>query len=146
MRDKIIVEKIKDAVEIMNEIDEMIEEQPLQIQSVDLELSDFYHLIENNELNEKQSYVVTKRIHELRKLRRSLNNEHEIETTYLTHKSKMAGNETRQFLMNEVYKTEKKLKSEYNNRILTDEQIKEILEETVVKRKPGRPKKVDKCS
>ena len=52
----------------------------------------------------------------------------------------MTGNETRSFLANEIYKTVKKLNSEYKNRVITDEDIKSVLEPT--KRKPGRPKKV----
>ena len=140
MRDEIIVEKIKDAVKILDEIDEMINSQSTELQTIDLELSDWYHLIENNELSDEASIKVIKRIHDLRKLRRSLNNEHEIENTYLTHKSKMTGNETRQFLANEIYKTVKKLSSEYKNRVITDEDVKNTLEPA--KRKPGRPKKV----
>ena len=140
MRDELIVEKIKDAVQILDEIDEMINTQSTELQTIDLELSDWYHLIENNELSDEASIKVIKRIHDLRRLRRSLNNEHEIENTYLTHKSKMTGNETRQFLANEIFKTVKKLDSEYKNRVLTDEDIKNILEPA--KKKPGRPKKV----
>ena len=139
MRDEIIVEKIKDAVKVLDEIDEMINSQSTELQTIDLELSDWYHLIENNELSDEASIKVIKRIHDLRRLRRSLNNEHEIENTYLTHKSKMTGNETRQFLANEIYKTVKKLTTEYKNRVITDEDIKNTLEP---KRKPGRPKKV----
>lgn len=140
MRDELIVEKIKDAVKILDEIDEMINSQSAELQTIDLELSDWYHLIENNELSDEASARVVKRIHDLRKLRRSLNNEHEIENTYQTHKSKMTGNETRQFLANEIYKTVKKLNTEYKNRVLTDEDIKSILESTP-KKKPGRPRK-----
>ena len=50
-----------------------------------------------------------------------INNEHEIENTYNTHKSKLAGKDTRQFLLHEVYKTVKSLGTQYKNRILTDE-------------------------
>lgn len=139
MRDELIVEKIKDAVKILDEIDEMINSQSAELQTIDLELSDLYHLIENNELSSEASVKVVKRIHDLRKLRRSLNNEFEIESVYQTHKSKLAGNNTRQFLANEIYKAVKQLGKKYNNRILTDDDIKTILEPT--KKKPGRPRK-----
>ena len=139
MRDELIVEKIKDAVKILDEIDDMINSQSNELQTIDLELSDLYHLIENNELSDEASVKIVKRVHDLRKLRRSLNNEFEIESVYQTHKSKLAGNNTRRFLANEIYKTVKQLGKKYNNRILTDEDVKSILEPT--KRKPGRPKK-----
>jgi len=140
MRNEIIVEKIKQAINLLDEIDEMIDSQSIEIQNTDLQLSDFYHLIENNELSDIASINVVKRIHDLRVLRRSLNNEHEIENTYNTHKSKLSGKETRQFLLHEIYKTVKSLGSQYKNRILTDEEVNEILT-SEIKKKRGRPPK-----
>ena len=142
MRDEILVEKIKNVIQILDEIDEMIKTQPTELQNVDFELSDYYHLIENNELSDIASIKIIKNIHDLRKKRRTLNNEYEIENTYQTHKSKLPGTETRKFLANEIYKTVKKLNSEYKNRILTENDIKSLLEETTIKRKPGRPRKI----
>lgn len=139
MRDELIVTKIRDAVQMLDDIDAMIKTQSQELQKVDYELSDLYHLIENNDLSEKASFNIVKRIHELRKQRRSLNNEYEIENTYQTHKSKMTGNETRQFLTTEIHKTVKQLKSEYKNRILTEEDIKNLLYPK--KKKRGRPRK-----
>lgn len=140
MRHEIIIEKIKQAVSLLDEIDEMIDTQSIEIQNTDLQLSDYYHLIENNELSDAASINVIKRIHDLRVLRRSLNKEHEIENTYNTHKSKLAGKETRQFLLHEIYKTVKSLGSQYKNRILTDDDINEILT-SETKKKRGRPAK-----
>lgn len=139
MRDELIVEKIKSAIQILDEIDDMINSQSSELQTVDYELSDLYHLIENNELTDIASVNVVKRIHELRKVRRSLNNEFEIESTYQIQKSKLTGNETRKFLANDIFKTVKRLNSEYKNRVLTDEDIKNLTEP---KKRVGRPKKV----
>lgn len=140
MRDEKIVELVKQGIEILDKIDEMIKTQSVELQKIDYELSDLYHLIENNELSDEASVNIIKRIHDLRKERRALNNEYEIESTYQTHKSKLAGNGTRQFLATEILKTVKQLGKKYTNRVLTDEDIKILIEP--VKRKPGRPKKV----
>lgn len=140
MRDVEIVELVKQGIEILDKIDEMIKTQSIELQKIDYELSDLYHLIENNELSDEASVNVIKRIHDLRKERRALNNEYEIESTYQTHKSKLAGNGTRQFLATEILKTVKQLGKKYTNRVLTEEDIKSLTEP--VKRKPGRPKKV----
>lgn len=140
MRDEKIVELVKQGIEILDKIDEMIKTQSIELQKIDYELSDLYHLIENNELSDEASVNIIKRIHDLRKERRALNNEYEIESTYQTHKSKLAGNGTRQFLATEILKTVKQLGKKYTNRVLTDEDIKSLIEP--VKRKPGRPKKV----
>lgn len=138
MRDEVIVERIKSAIKALDEIDDMISSQAQELQLVDYKLSDLYHLIENNELSDEASINVVKFIHTLRKQRRSLNNEHEIEITYQTNKSKMTGSETRQFLVSEVFKTVKRLNQEYKNRILTEEDISNLIGP---KKKKGRPRK-----
>ena len=51
----------------------------------------------------------------------------------------MMGNNTRGLLKVEINKIMKQLDSEYKNRVLTDEQIKQVLEP--IKKKVGRPKK-----
>lgn len=140
MRDVEIVKLVKQGIEILDKIDEMIKTQSIELQKIDYELNDLYHLIENNELSDEVSVNVIKRIHDLRKERRALKNEYEIENTYQTHKSKLAGNGTRQFLATEILKTVKQLGKKYTNRVLTEEDIKSLTEP--VKRKPGRPKKV----
>ena len=141
MRTETIIEKIKQVVEMLNDIDTMIETQSSELQNVDYQLCDLYHYIENNELSDSASINAIKKIHELRKLRRDLNNEHEIENTYQTHKSKLTGKDTRQFLLTEIHKTHKSLGTQYKNRVLTDEDILKILESTETKKKRGRPKK-----
>lgn len=138
MRDKLIIEKVKNAIETLDEIDNMIQTQSSELQQVDYKLSDLYHLIENNELNEDASVNVIKAIHDLRKQRRSLNNEHELEVVYQTHKLKMTGTDTRQFLMAELHKVSKKLNQEYKNRVYTEEEISELVKP---KKKRGRPRK-----
>lgn len=140
MRDEIIIEKINQVIKLLDEIDSMIETQPTEIQNIDYQLSDYLHLIENNELNESASVGVVKKIHDLRIARRSLKNEHEIENTYNTHKSKLAGNETRQFLLHEIHKTIKGLATPYRNRVLTDEDVDSLLNGET-KKKRGRPPK-----
>ena len=138
MRDNEIIDKIKSAITLLDEVDDMINTQSSELQKVDYELSDWYHYIENNELDEQESYKIVQEIKRLRKLRRSLNNEHEIENTYKNNSSKMMGNNTRGLLLAEINKTIRQLDNEYKNRILTDETINEMLS---IKKKRGRPKK-----
>ena len=135
-----LLDLITASISSLDEIDNMIESQSAELQVVDLELSDLYHLIENNELDKNESYNVVKRIHDLRVVRRILNEEHEIELTYNAHKSKLAGDNTRQFLLSEIRKTNNKLNSEYKNRVLDEEKIKELLGTEEVKKR-GRPRK-----
>lgn len=140
MRDKIIVEKIKVLIQTLDEIDEFIDTQNEELSKIDLELSDWTHFIENNEFEEEVSHKVVSKIRDLRRKRRSLCNEMAIEGCYKNHASKVMGNNTRPFLLSEIEKTVKQLDSEYKNRILTEEDIQEVLE--TPKKKVGRPKKV----
>ena len=136
-----LLDLINESISNLDEIDNMIDSQSLELQTVDYELSDLYHLIENNILDKEQSYEIVKRIRELRIARRELNDEHEIELTYNTHKSKLSGDNTRQFLLNEIQKTTKRLGSDYKNRVLSDEDIEKIM--NPAKPKKGRPKKIE---
>lgn len=140
MRCEQLLEKIKTITTLLDEVEEMKKTQSTELQNVDYELSDWYHLIEHNELNEEQSCRVVKRIHELRLLRRDLKNEYELEQVISTHKNKLIGTDTRQFLITEMNKTNKIINQEYKNRVLTQETIDEVLNKTTKKRK-GRPKK-----
>jgi hypothetical protein len=139
MRDELIVEKIKQAIKILDEIDELISTQPEELQKIDYELSDWYHYIENNTLDDATSINIIKRIKELRIIRRGLHREHDIETAYKNNSSKMMGNNTRALLLAEINKTIKQLDTVYKNRIITDEDLKTITEKN--KKKVGRPKK-----
>lgn len=142
MRDEIIIEKIQNAIKVLDEIDNMMKTQSEELQTIDYKLSDLYHLIENNELSDEASINIVKAIHNLREERRSLKNEHEIEITYQTNKIKMIGNDTRQFAMSEIFKTTKRLNQEYKNRVFTEEEINNFIE---LKKKKGRPRKENIC-
>lgn len=138
MRDEIVYEKIKNAVLLLDEIDDMINTQSYQCQQIDYEMQDWLHYIENNEVNDKQSIKIIKEMQRLRRERRCLHNEYEIEKTFKDNASKVMGNNTRPMLLAEIGKTVKQINSDYKNRVLTDEQINELLSE---KKKRGRPRK-----
>ena len=138
MRDKLIIEKISNAISILDEIDNMIRTQSIELQKVDYKLSDLYHLVENNELSDEASINVVREIHLLRKERRSLNNEHELEIVYQNQKQKMIVNDSRQFIITELNKTNKRLNNEYKNRVYTEEEIEKLISP---KKKRGRPRK-----
>ena len=125
------------------QIDDMIISQSCECQKVDCEIQDWLHYIENNEIDEKQSIKIMQELQRLRRERRCLHNEYEIEKTFKDNSSKVMGKNTRQFLMVEINKTIKQINSEYKNRVLTDEDINTIL---VEKKKRGRPKKEEETN
>ena len=139
MRDEQIYSKIKEATRLIDEIDNMIDSQSNELQKVDLEISDWLHFIENNKTNDRQNSIIISKLRELRLLRKSLHKEYSIEKTYKENSAKMMGNNTRQLLLAEINKVVKLWENEYNNRVLTDEEIFEIIDST--KKKVGRPRK-----
>lgn len=140
MRDELIIEKIKESIKCLDEIDNLINTQSEELQKIDYEISDWLHYVENNDIDEKVSYKIMKRIKELRKIRRSLHNEHEIEVVYKNNSSKMMGNNTRPMLLAELNKTIKQLDNDYKNRILTDDEIENVIKT----RKIGKLRKEEK--
>lgn len=139
MRDEQIYSKIKEATKLIDEIDNMINSQSEELKKVDLEISDWLHFIENNKTNDSQNSIIVSKLRELRLARKSLHKEFSIERTYKEHSSKMMGNNTRQLLLAEINKVVKLWENEYNNRVLTDEEIFKIIDST--KKKVGRPRK-----
>lgn len=145
MRDDIIFNKITQAISLLDEIDEMINSNSSEQQKIDWEISDWLHYIENNEISESSCSKVISKIKELRKIRRSLNNERAIEDIYKNNASKMMGNNTRQFLVQELNKTIKQLNCEYKNRVLTEEQINITLNEVKKRGRPRKEKENEEC-
>lgn len=140
MSDEKIYSLIVELINALNNIDEMIDSNSNRMQEIDLEINDWLHYIENNEIDEKQSIKIIKELKRLRDIRRTIKNEYEIEKVYKDNYSKINGLNTRTFLLAEINKTKKQLNSNYKNRVLTEDKIKEIL--TLKKR--GRPKKENK--
>ena len=120
---------LQDSINALNELDDLIESNGSRQSKVDSELCDLLHLIENKELSESASIKIVKKIHDLRKIRRSLRNEYELIVKYNEVKMRLASKENRQFITAEVQKRMKSLNAEYQNRILTKEQIDELLKE-----------------
>lgn len=120
---------LQDSINTLNELDDLIESNGSRQRNVDYELSDLMHLIENKELSESASVKIVKRIHDLRKIRSSLRKEYELIMKYNEVKMRLASKENRQFITAEMQKKMKSLNTEYQNRILTKEQIDELLKE-----------------
>lgn len=105
------------------------------------------HLIECQELSNSACIKITRRIQELRKVRRGLRNEHELIVKYQEIKTRLSSRENRQLITAEIQKRLKSLNQEYKNRVLTDEQVDELLKEDtkpISQEKEERRKRSDK--
>lgn len=132
---------LQDSLNSLDELDNLIESNGSRQSEVDSELSDLLHLIENNELSETASVKIVRRIHDLRKVRRSLRNEYELILKYNEVKGRLTSKENRKFIVAEIRKRMKSLNNEYQNRVLAKEQVDELLKNDHVNDKQPRSRR-----
>jgi hypothetical protein len=98
---------------------------------VDKLLSDYYHIIENEELSDKAMINICKKIHDVRKIRREYDIKANIISTYKKHKEKLRlqPKNTRMMFKNAIEQTVRDFPTEYSFRVLSQDEVKDILEE-----------------
>lgn len=129
MTENEILESLKEATKELNKLDSYFDSIPERESNVDMKLSDLLHYVEFNTLKTNECYRIVREIKKQREIRRVLKNNHQLLTTYKTNLSKLNNESNRKLLLAEMHKKQKIIsKSEYKNRIYSDEEIKEILE------------------
>ena len=111
--------------------DQMCEEQPLEQAETDKLLSDYYHILETEDVSETNMIKIAKLIHNERLTRRSQGYCASLINTYKKNKLKLqiSPKSNREMFRQEIKKTCNGFYEEYNYRVLTDEQIKELTED-----------------
>ena len=103
-----VIEKITQAVEILNEIDQYDSGLSQLLSECDEKEQDLLHFIENNKINVLWCYKYTREFNE--------------------HKTKLVSTiENRKIMLTEIHKREKQLNCPYKNRRYTDEEIQKII-------------------
>ena len=125
--EKIFLKKLQDCINDLNELDEIINTNPERQRKIDLELSDWYHFLQNKDLNRESLANVAERIATLRKERASMHKEYDIIKKFNELKDRLNSKENRQFMIVEIHKTLKEWETPYKNRILTENQIQEVV-------------------
>lgn len=123
-----VIEKIREAIVLLNNIDEYNETLPSLMSSNDLAISDLYHYIENNTMNSKSSYRIVKELKEKLKERRRLKSEQDIIRVFNNNKQKLIEINNRKMILIDLNKEKKKLQTPYKNRIYEEEELKQKLE------------------
>ena len=137
-----IVDNIIQAVSILNKTEEYIEQLDDKLSEFDKLNSDFEHLIENADINNVNLKELYTKMQNLYLSRRKVKQDKSIGVYFTNNSLKLNIKTNRQMLIQGLKTVTDKLNTTYTNRILTEEDIKELIEP--VKRKPGRPKKEDK--
>lgn len=122
-----IIDKIKEIIKILNEIDDYNMALPQGLTELEQKQQDLLHYIENNKLSAFGSYRLFKEFKNIRIERRKVKNDIELSRTYEEYKNRLSSKNSRDFLLSELYKKEKSLKTKYNNRKYTEEELQEII-------------------
>lgn len=123
-----VKEKITEAVELLNEIDQYDSGLSQLLSEYDEREQDLLHFIENNKINVLWCYKYTRELKTIREKRRIIKNDMEIIRKFNEHKTKLVSTiENRKILLAEIHKRENQLNCPYKNRRYTEEEIQKVI-------------------
>ena len=123
-----VKDKIIEVSKMLDELDEYDDSLSSSLSITDSKISDLMHLIESNTLKTNQCYRIVRELRKLRLERRKIKNDMDLLQVFKTEKNKLLNVEYRKFLLNSIYKEDKRQNNaKYNNRIYSEEELKEIL-------------------
>ena len=128
-KETIFIAKIQQALTLLNEIDEIIKGNPTEQSNIDLQLSDYYHLIQEkgSEMSDSAKVKLIDRIEEIRLLREQHNDIYLIGDYYSKNRQKLQYTNGRNQLYNELSKLLGTLHKPYNYRVLDENQINSFM-------------------
>lgn len=112
--------------------DQMCEKQPDAQAEIDKLLSDYYHILESEDVSEDGMIKIAKLIHEERVKRRDQDYYAILINTYKKNKQKLmiSPRSNREMFRQELKKTCEHLHEDYKYRILSDEEVKDLVSKT----------------
>ena len=119
---EILLSKFDEIDAINEEIQQIIDDEPEKQRQLDLLLSDYYHLLESDDLSDIEILNVGKKIHDTRTLRRDENRVSTLIACYEQHKNKLqySVKSNRDMFRQAMRLKTKNLHEDYKYRILTD--------------------------
>lgn len=138
-----IIDNLIQAISILNKTDEYLEGLVSSLSECDSMISDYYHFIENTnieEVNLEKLYADMKKVFEKRRI---IKNDMTLRDNYKNLTTRLNNSVNREFLIQNMKNVQSKIGTKYTNRILTNEQIKELIKDVEKEtKKRGRPKKL----
>lgn len=127
---------------IVEEINDIIDKQPNEQSRIDQLLSDYYHILENDDLSDEEIINIGKKIHEIRLQRRDENSVGKLIHCYDINKNKLmySNKSNRQMFYQAIANLKKTLHEDYKYRILTDNDIIDLKEKKIKKTKKCKRK------
>ncbi len=132
--------KIQQAITLLDEIDTIIDENPTMQQNIDWEISDYLHLLENEELTEKARLEIDEQIARCRKVRRQLCNISSLAKVYVDNRDKLRYKGQREFLVANIKSQLNKLDNEYKYRVLDQDTVNSYIKKEEIIEQPKKQK------
>lgn len=123
-----IVKKIEVAIALLNQIDQSFEAIGNEQQTNDQLISDYNHLIEEYELQDKARLQITYKLSTLYDQRRELKNISMLKNTWNKNTDKLRYLASRGTIMGEIKKTLDHLDKPYRSRVMSEEDKKLLLD------------------
>lgn len=139
--DIIFLSKLQQALDTLDEIDDMIKDNPDNQQKIDYEISDYLHLIQNTDLDKLDINKVIIALKKLRLKRASHYRFYEITKTYNANRDRLKYTSSRANLKEIIKNTLNNLNNEYNYRILESDDLNALCTEKIQEKKKRVPKK-----
>lgn len=139
--DIIFLSKLQQVLNTLDEMDNMIKDNPDNQQKIDYEISDYLHLIQNTDLDKLDINKVMAALKKLRLKRASHYRFYEITKTYNANRDKLKYTSSRANLKEIIKNTLDNLNNEYNYRILESDDLNTLCTEKTEEKKKRSPKK-----
>lgn len=122
-----IIEELKLITNKLDELDNYTQTLGDKLSIEDKKTSDLLHYIENNKLSAFECYRLIKEMKNIRTNRRKIKNDIELAKAFEINKNKLMLKDNRIFLINELHKRDKQLKTRYVNRFYQEEDLQMML-------------------
>ena len=139
--DIMFLSKLQQVLHTLDEMDNMIKDNPDNQQKIDYEISDYLHLIQNTDLDKLDINKVMAALKKLRLKRASHYRFYEITKTYNANRDKLKYTSSRANLKEIIKNTLDNLNNEYNYRILESDDLNTLCTEKIEEKKKRSPKK-----
>lgn len=131
-----IIENLVQAVSILNKTEEYLESLPDRLSECDSLISDYEHLIENNDTSEIDLKKLYNEMKIVLNKRRVVKNNLTSRDNYKNMVARLNNTTNREFFIQNMKNAQSKLGLKYHNRILTEDEIEQLKT-----KKRGRPRK-----
>ena len=129
-QETVFLAKIQNVINLLDEIDEIIDNNPTMQQNIDYEISDYLHIIQryNDDITTSSKVNMINDLANLRKKRIEYNSIFRIGNYYRNNINKLINKDRRQFFRNDIGQEFKKCHEQYQYRVLAKEDVDKLID------------------